>query len=275
MRRSAVEAVKKSIPRGRRKLSAVIRDAGDIIKIDNVVSTLSVGRPDAAKLLSRWAGQGWLRRVGPGAYVPVQLDSLESDQVLDDPWILVPVLYGPAYIGGWSAAEHWGLTEQLFRRTLVVTLQTVRIRHQIRHGAHFLLRHTQERKFFGTQAVWRGQSRILISDVHRTMIDMLDDPATGGGSQHVADCLDLYLKRADRNDEVLIGYARKISNGAVFKRLGFLTEKHADAVGLTEACREHLTQGNAMLDPALECPRLISQWRLQVPANWTSGGVHD
>ena len=112
MYRSDVEAVKKSIPRGRRKLAAVIRDAGDVIKIDNVVSTLSVDRPDAAKLLSRWAGQGWLRRVGPGAYVPVQLDSLESDQVLDDPWILVPVLYGPAYIGGWSAAEHWGLTEQ-------------------------------------------------------------------------------------------------------------------------------------------------------------------
>ena len=111
-----------AIPRGRRKLGSVIRKANDIIRIDDVVSALSIGRPEATKLLSRWTRQGWLRRVGPGAYAAAQLDSLESEHVLDDPWVLVPALYAPAYIGGWTAAEHWDLTEQMFRQILVLSL---------------------------------------------------------------------------------------------------------------------------------------------------------
>ena len=264
-----------SIPRGRRKLVAVIRQANDIIQIDDVVSALSIGRPEATKLLSRWTSQGWLRRVGSGAYVAVQLDSLESEQVLDDPWVLVPALYAPAYIGGWTAAEHWDLTEQMFRQILVMTAQPVREKHQMRHGAQFILRHIQERKLFGARPVWRSRSKILVSDVHRTVIDLLDDPSTGGGSQHVSDCMSSYLKRTDRNDDVLISYAEMLGNGAVFKRLGFLIEKYPDAAALAEACQAHLTNGNAKLDPSLECSRLISKWRLWVPPNWATGGMHD
>ncbi len=36
---------------------------------------------------------------------------------------------------------------------------------------------------------------------------MLDKPAIGGGIQQVSDCLNSYLKRADRNDQKLIEYA--------------------------------------------------------------------
>ena len=265
----------RSIPQGRRNLVAVINEAGDIIRIEDVISALPVKRPDAAKLLSRWANQGWLRRVGTGAYVAVPLDSLESERILDDPWILVPVLYAPAYIGGWTAAEHWNLTEQLFRRILVMTTKTVRRKHEIRDGAQFMLRHIEERKFFGTKAVWRGRSKILVSDVHRTIIDMLDEPSIGGGSQHMADCLAVYLKCPDRNDEMLIDYAEALDNGAVFKRLGFLAEKYPNTEALTEACLKHMTKGNAKLDPALKCSRLVSKWRLRVPPNWITGEGYD
>ncbi len=261
----------RSIPQGRRKLATVIRGSGDIIRIEDVVSALPTGRSDAAKLLSRWAGQGWLRRVGPGAYVAVSLDSLESERILDDPWILVPLLYAPAYIGGWTAAEYWDLTEQLFRQILVITTKTVRRKREIRDGAQFIVRHIQKRKFFGTKAVWRGRSKVLVSDVHRTIIDMLDEPSIGGGIQHVADCLAVYLRHPDRDDEILIDYAEGLDNGAIFKRLGFLAEEYPDTGDLTEACLKHLTKGNAKIDPALECPRLISKWRLRIPLNWTTG----
>lgn len=259
----------RSIPQGRRKLAAVIRGSGDIIRIEDVVSALPTGRSDAAKLLSRWASQGWLRRVGPGAYVAVSLDLLESERILDDPWILVPVLYAPAYIAGWTAAEYWELTEQLSRQIFVMTTRTVRKKYEIRDGAQFIVCHIQERRFFGTKAVWRGRSKVLVSDVHRTIIDMLDEPSIGGGIQHVADCLAVYLRRPDRDDKMLIDYAEGLANGAIFKRLGFLAEKYPDTRDLTEACLKRLTKGNAKVDPALECPRLISRWRLRIPPIWT------
>ena len=98
------DTMRNQLPSGRRKLVAVVRAAGDVIRIDDVVTTLSVGRSEAAKLLARWTSQGWLRRVGRGAYVAAPLDSLDSEHVLEDPWILIPALFAPAYIGGRTAA---------------------------------------------------------------------------------------------------------------------------------------------------------------------------
>lgn len=263
------------LPSGRRKLVSVIRASGDIVQIDDVVATLSITRTEAAKLLSRWTHQGWLRRVGSGTYVPAPMDSLESEHVLEDPWVLVPALYAPAYIGGRTAAEHWDLTEQLFRDIVVMTVQPIRDRDQVRHGAQFTLRHIQKKNIFGTKTIWRGRTKIMISDVHRTIIDMLNDPALGGGIQHVADCLNAYLKKPDHDDRLLIEYGDRLGNGAVFKRLGFLVEKHSDASHLADECRTRLTKGNAKLDPLLECPRLISKWRLWVPQSRVTGGAHD
>src|SRR5271155_4266439 len=97
------------LPRGRAQLSALIRASQDVIRLAEAAHTLHLPRTKAAKLLSRWVQQGWLRRVGAGAYVPAPLDSLDSEHVLEDPWILVPALFSPAYIGGRTAAGHWDL----------------------------------------------------------------------------------------------------------------------------------------------------------------------
>lgn len=263
------------LPKGRRQLASVIRAAGDVIHIEDAAAALDISRTDAAKLLSRWAKQGWLRRVGSGAYVPVPLDSLEREYVLDDPWVLVPALYEPAYIGGRTAAEYWDLTEQIFRDIVVITAQAVRAKTERRHGAEFNLKHIQQKKIFGMKTVWRGRTRVPVSDVHRTIIDMLDDPALGGGIQHVADCLDSYLQRKDRDDAKLIEYADKLGNGAVFKRLGFLADRNPLGETLAAPCRDRLTKGNAKLDPALACTRLVSRWKLWIPETWARGGGHD
>lgn len=261
-----------TVPKGRRRLAAVIRRAGDIVRIADAERALGVSRSDAAKLLSRWAGQGWLRRVGPGAYAPVGLDSLTSELVLDDPWVMVPVLYGPAYVGGRTAAEYWDLTEQVFRDIVVMTGRPVREKVQRRHGADFALKHIREDLIFGTKAVWRGSTRIAVSDVHRTIVDMLNDTQLGAGVQHVSDCLAAYLDRGDQDFDKLLAYAERVGNGAVFKRLGFLAERGArDVPDLVEACRKRLSQGNAKLDPFLQCRRVISRWRLLVPESWVTG----
>ena len=249
-------------------MAKVVREAGDIIQIADAERVLDVSRTTAAKLLSRWSGQGWLRRVGPGAYAPVSLDSLTSKQVLDDPWVLVPVLYGPAYIGGRTAAEHWDLTEQIFRDIVVLTERPVRAGSQQRHGARFTLRHVRAGMIFGTRSIWRGKTRIDVSDVHRTIVDMLDDPELGAGIQHVDDCLASYFLRKDQDSGRLVAYADRIGNGAIFKRLGFLAERRSGSTDLLDACRERLTQGNAKLDLALPCRRLVTRWRLFVPESW-------
>lgn len=257
----------RTIPEGRQRLARLVAGAGDVIQVSDAVRLLDLDRTAAAKTLARWTTQGWLRRVRRGTYLPVSLDSLSSEHVLDDPWVLVPGLFAPAYVGGRTAAEYWDLTEQLFNDVVVFTTHSVRQKSQRWHGATFTLKHVNARKIFGTRTVWRGRTKVQVSDLQRTIVDMLDDPAIGGGIQHAADCLGQYFRSKDRNDQLLLDYAEQLGNGAVFKRLGFLAEQRGEN-DLAQACHERLSKGAAKLDPALDGTKLVTRWRLWLPAHW-------
>ena len=257
-----------TLPSGRKRLSRLVREAGTIITIDVAVRALSLTRAQASKLLSRWVRQGWLRRVKAGTYLVASLEALDRDQVLDDPFILVPHLFEKSYIGGRTAAHHWDLTEQLFRDVVVFTATAVRESEQTLHGVSFTIYRIQEEKLFGVKTIWRERTKVVISDIHRTIIDMLDNPACGGGIGQVSDCLSAYLNGEDYDRELLVSYGDRLGNGAVFKRLGFLTERLAGDERLISDCRTRLTSGGAKLDPALQCPNLVTRWRLFVPENW-------
>ena len=127
------------VPPARARLASVLRAAKEVVSVEVVSSALGIDRREAAKLLSRWQGQGWLRRVGHGLYVPVPLDLATSEQLVTDPWVLVPTLFGRCYIGGWTAAHYWELTEQLFNETFVFTTRRVNEKHVVAQGARFLL----------------------------------------------------------------------------------------------------------------------------------------
>jgi predicted transcriptional regulator of viral defense system len=251
----------------------VLRASKDVVSIDIVSKTLEVERRRAAEILSRWQRQGWLRRVGPGLYAPVPLDLAGSEQVIADPWVLVPALFGDSYIGGWTAAHHWELTEQLFKDTLVFTTRRIVKTRVTSQGVTFVLHHVSNERLFGLKTLWRGSTKVAISDPPRTLVDMLAAPDVGGGIDHVAECLAAYLKMPDGNRNTLIGYAERVGNGAVFKRLGYLADSFLHDHLLAEACRARLTQGYARLDPALPSTRLITRWKIWIPAHWKEPSV--
>ena len=253
---------------GRTRLSAVLQTAKDLVSIEDAMKALAVDRHAAIKLLARWKQQGWLKRVGPGIYAPIPLDASTTAQVLPDPWVLIPALFSPAYVGGWTAAEHWNLTEQLFRSIFVFTARPFRTKEQTAQGVSFTLTRIPEDALFGVKTLWRGQARVNISDKHRTIIDLLARPETGGGIRHVENCLRNYLRDTEAKSDTLISYAEKLGNGAVFKRLGFLASQIPGNELLAQSCRQRLTQGNAKLDPSLPSRRLVKAWRLWIPTNW-------
>jgi len=259
------------LPAPRARLATVLRATKEVVSIDAAARALDLDRTAAAKLLARWRKQGWLRRVGQGLYVRVPVDLAGSEQVVEDPWVLVPTLFGECYVGGWTAAHHWELTEQLFNETVVFTTRRISDKRVNAQGVRFLLHHAAKKRLFGLKAVWRGTTRVNISDPARTLIDMMAMPDTGGGIDHVADCLAAYLKAPKHDSGLLVRYADQFGNGAIFKRLGFLAEARLHDAELAAACRARLTQGYARLDPALPCRQLVTAWRLWVPERWKQG----
>jgi predicted transcriptional regulator of viral defense system len=268
-----VQVASPSLPKGRTQLGQVLRGAGEIVSVDDVSGILRIERQTASRLLARWNGQGWVRRLRRGFYAPVPITALGQEQVLEDPWVVVPELFGPACIGGWSAAEHWGLTEQLFRSICVLTARSIREKEQTIEGIPFTLKHVRAEVLFGMRPVWRGSVRIDVSSPAKTIIDMLDEPAIGGGIRHVADCLAAYFEREDASSNELLDIADRLGNRAVFKRLGFLAERLPGHNDLAVACRERLSQGTAKLDPSAPCPNLVTRWRLWVPPSWSPGSA--
>src|SRR5258707_15793853 len=108
-----MESPKDSLPAHRARLSAVLRAAKEVVSVDVTSRTLGIERRAAAKVLSRWKQQGWLRRIGHGLYVPVPLDLAGSEQAVADPWVLVPTLFNECSIPGWTAPHPWRLSQAL------------------------------------------------------------------------------------------------------------------------------------------------------------------
>jgi predicted transcriptional regulator of viral defense system len=254
----------------RAQLATVLRKSAGVVTPALAAEALSLSRVEAAKLLSRWSGQGWMQRVRQGMYIPVALESDRADSSPEDAWTIAEVAFAPCFISGWSAAEHWGLTEQVFRTVLVSTSRRLRDRKPKVGGFAFRLRTVGETQFFGLKTVWRGRMRVNVSDPSRTIVDLLSDPALGGGLQSSVDMFQNYLDSKEfRNIGQLVSYAEAMGVGAVFKRLGYLLERFAPKEREAIArCARLRTQGNAKLDPSQSAKRLVTAWRLWLPAGW-------
>jgi len=249
------------------RLAALIRATDGTIRVADAVAVLDLDRTHAAKLLAGWHKQGAIRRVARGIYVPVSPSALGQTQVLEDPWVLVPDLYEPGYIGGWSALEYWELTEQLFRSVCVLTSKRTVYGDASHQGVGFFIKYLPQKHLFGTKTIWRGHVKLQISDPYKTVLDIVDDPRLGAGLQHTVDCLSEFRKLYDKQCDLeqLLAYAIQIDNGALFKKLGFLAEQLKFDTPFINECASRLTTGYTYLDKNASDNKLVTKWRLWVP----------
>jgi predicted transcriptional regulator of viral defense system len=251
--------------RNRMYLEELHRRAGGAFSVGEAAELLGIDRARAARLLGYLARRGWLSRVRRGLYVAVPLDARQSGEWVEDPWIVANQVFSPCYIGGWSACEHWDLTEQVFRAVLVVTAKKVRERDVEMQSIAFHLTVRPDKAFFGTVQVWRGQARVMVSDPSRTIVDVLDDPRLGGGIRTVTDVLAEYMRSEHRDDQLLLSYGDRLGNRAVFKRLGYIIERLGiDADELLAACLERRSAGVVALDPSVKTRgKIVRRWGLR------------
>ena len=252
-------------------LERLHRDLPGAFDVEHASVALGLEVDRTRKLLAYLARRGWLSRVRRGLYVAVPLDTRRPGEWVEDPWVVADRIFSPCYIGGWSACQHWSLTDQVFRTILVVTGKKMRGREPVIQGTPYRITVRSEDKLFGTTPVWRDQARVQVSDPTRTIVDVLDDPRLGGGMRNVADVLHEYFTGAHRDDDLLVVYADRLGNRAVFKRLGFVLEHlHIESPGLVTACLERRSAGLVALDPSVEAKgRIVRRWGIR--ANVTLG----
>jgi len=250
----------------RSQLGRLLKARIPAITPSSAASALGIDQPRAANLLARWSKKGWLSRVKRGVYLPIPLQSDTTDVMADEPWLLAKSLFSPCYIGGWSAAEHWDFTEQIFSSAMVFTSKKVESREMNLNGARFTLKTIKPERIFGLKTIWIQNQKVDISDPTRTIVDAFNDPATVGGIRMGIDMLDRYMRSEHKNLNLLFDYALKLSNTATFKRLGFLFSLNFPSEGkFIERARKALKSGYSQLDPAVPGKSLVTEWGLWVP----------
>jgi predicted transcriptional regulator of viral defense system len=135
---------------------------------------LDVSSAEAARRLAAWASRGWLRRIRRGLYLAVPVDAPNPLTWTEDPWYLADLVWHPCYITGWSAANHWSLTDQVFRSTVVATTARIRQVEQVLAGNSYLVHHVSDSRLgWGLRSEWRHERRCLVADPAHTVAEML------------------------------------------------------------------------------------------------------
>jgi predicted transcriptional regulator of viral defense system len=255
---------------GRADLAAVLGSGNPFVTPADVVDALGVDPDTAAKRLSRWAEDGWLRRVRRGLYIGVPVDAMDPAAWSEDALVVAAAVWSPCYFTGWTSASHWALSDQVFRTTVLKSARRVRTsRDRLLDHEYIVVHASEDALRWGIKSEWRGETRLRFADPGRTVIDVLDDPSLAGGIRHAAEITGTYLE--EHPPEVLVDYAERSGNRAVFKRLGYLIE----ALGLeqpflVDASQKRLSAGISALDPGGP-PRgqRNMRWKLRINATIT------
>ena len=167
-------------------------------------------------------------------------------------------LVQPAAISHWSALHHHGLTEQVPRRTFVLTTTETSVpRHRgnrrVKNGGIYLVgdmayRFVQVKleRFFGTERVWVGDARVSVTDLERTLLDGITMPQHCGDFSEVLHAFQVGIGRLQIDR--ITQYAVKLGPTAS-KRLGWILDQQGVDSPEVVSLAELPVKGYRKLDP--------------------------
>ena len=246
-----------------------------LVNSEGAAAAWGISEPAATRRLAALTKRGWLRRIKRGTYEILPIEAVSSvSGSYDDPWVLASRVFEPCYIGGWSAAEHWGLTEQLFRETFVVSAASVREKRSTLAGLAFRVARVSRDRAIGDALVWRQREQVACSSRERTLVDAANNPSWVGGVRHLAEILQRYVEDPSRELDRLPEILRAFARGSGAKRLGFIAEAlaedergkgHTNLCEISDVASRFSKSGVVRLDPALPVRgRMSTRWGLWV-----------
>ncbi len=199
---------------------------------------------------------GWIVSLRRGLYA---ISSTVPGVTSAHEFEIAVALVDPAAISHWSALHRHGMTEQLPRSVFVLTTTATsapRARGTRRKGSGgrgypigettYEFIQVKPERFFGTERLWIGESRVAITDPERTLLDGLSRPQYCGDFAEVLHAFEVWRDRL-RLDRI-IDYARRLDT-AVSKRLGWVLENQGMNPERLRSLEKLPIKGYRKLDP--------------------------
>lgn len=219
-------------------------------------------------VLFRLVQKGKLIRIKRGLFclVPPGISGLKRGYPQN--WFLIAKALAedkPYFISHYSAMQLHGMTSESIQTIFISCPTQRRVPGDLRIPVRFVT--VPKRRFWGLEEKWvTNEEKVHVSDLERTMLDILDRPDLAGGISEIV--RGLWLAKKEINGTRLLDYAGRFDSMAAVKRLGFLTEKleigpHGVAGQLNEIIEP--SSSFAVLDPMSEQKgRYLSRWHLKI-----------
>ncbi|MBN1938358.1 MAG: hypothetical protein JW843_02150 [Candidatus Aminicenantes bacterium] len=209
----------------------------------------------------------WILAIKGGLYaiVPLDIGVKGAESFIVHDFVIASYLTRPYYIGMWSALNFHGLSDQIPSAVFICTTKAKKPVSVL--TSKFVFVQLSSAKFTGIEkAVIEGRE-VNVSDKDKTIIDCLDHPEHAGGIDEVAKAI--YFSHEELDFAKARGYALKMKNVAVFKRLGFILEATGlidQYAGVLDGVR--LTEGYPALDKlGPKKGKYSEKWKLFVNAD--------
>ena len=216
------------------------------------------------QLLSDMVKRGLLMRIKKGIYHIIPYEQ-EADSFMPD-WHLIAehLTKGTEhYIGYYSALQiHNLITQPSLKEQIVVAKQLRPSSLKIKHVSFQFIYHN-EKHFFGHKKIWIDNfSKVMCSDLEKTIIDCLFKPDYAGGIVEIARAI--YMSKDTIKFDKLLEYAKRFQSQAVIKRLGFILELLEIESPVIQELNEMKTASYVLLDTELpKTGKMISRWSIQ------------
>jgi len=224
----------------------------------------------ARKMASNLTKKKWLRRLNKGTYLILELGAGSEPKWVEDSFYIASKLANPYYIGYYSMLNHYGWTEQVPSTVTVTTTKVLRSKKILGTKYNFIT--ISKKKFFGFIETNIHGHNVIVSDPEKTLVDALDHPEYCGGINEVTKA----ITNAKIDWKKVIKYASKMNNGAIFKRMGFITEKTNTPVPkeIINTLKKNITKGYAPLYPGIKTKTIKynSTWNIAINTNLSQEG---
>jgi predicted transcriptional regulator of viral defense system len=229
------------------------------------------GRAPASKVLSQLINNGIVTRLKSRTFLLVPFELGFEREYLGNPYIVARELILSGHKGikeeyYLSYGSAFDLHQMVTQPQLIVYISSPRMmRSRTIQGTEFHFVRCKADDLFGITEIWIDKNeKIFVSDLERTLLDGLRQPAYCGGFSEVAKGFSIKHQAID--PQKLIDYAVKLDVGAVIRRLGYLMELYQIGSRIHwDFLQTKLTSTYQLLDPELPAEgRHIAKWRLRL-----------